>query len=125
MSIVGYKQNTEIFNTKPVLKGIIDQVSELTTCRYYPEKPMAKTKEELLARPERYSFQIILREDNSHRGFRYVYYFDDKKKAILFHKEAKIRHYDQMTRPFLNKITKGKKLSYYDKLRIHEVVNSF
>lgn len=125
MSIVGYKQNIEMFNTKPVLNGTIDQVSELTVCRYYPEKPIAKTKEELLTRPERYSFQVILREDKSHRGFRYIYYFDDKKKAVLFHKEAKIRHYDQMTRPFLNKITKGKKLSYHDKLRIHEVVNSF
>ena len=86
MSIVGYKQNMEMFNTKPVLNGIIDQVSELIVCRYYPEKPIAKTKEELLARPERYSFQVVLREDNSHRGFRYIYYFDDKKKAILFHK---------------------------------------
>lgn len=124
MKTIGYKQCTEYFNREPMAYHRIDGISDINTSYYNPAAKKAETKEELLARKKRYCFNLTIPTSNV-TAKRHVYYFDSEKKAKTYHRKLKIQLYDQLTKPFLKKINRGRKLSLREEEILTNIINSF
>lgn len=123
MQAVGYKQSKEYFNSELKAYKLIGDVSSICISRYNPNKKIT-TSEEFLKQPKRYCFNLVVPIDQF-SAEKHIYYYDSKAKAIENHKKIKTQLYDQLTKPFLNKIKVGRRLTLNDEERLLEILNKF
>jgi len=124
MKTVGYKQFTEYFNKVPENYKRIDSISDLNTSYYDPTAKKATTIQEIHKRKKRYCFNLTIPTNNT-SAKKHIYYYDSKEEAQKHHKQLKAQLYDQLTKPYLKKIERGRKLTIKDEETLIEIMNSF
>ena len=123
MSIsVGYDQYIKHFNTKPDLKNDIYDLSTISISRYYPDKPKTSDPKEVLSRSPRYCFGVSTKSKQETTAFRHSYYFDSKEEAAEEHKKLRVRLFDQLTAPLLDKLKNCSYMSVQDQYQFDSIV---
>lgn len=124
MKAVGYKQFTEYFNKIPGNYKKIDSISDINISYYDPTAKKVNTLQDLYKRKKRYCFNLTIPTDTS-SAKKHIYYFDSEKEAKKHHRQLKTQLYDQLTKPFLSKINRGRKLTIQEEEKLTEIINSF
>lgn len=120
--LVGYDQHIQHFNTKPDLKNNIYDLSTLCVSRYYPDQPKAANLKEMLSRSPRYCFNVSTKSKQETTAFRHSYYFDNKEEAAEEHRKLRVKLYDQLTEPILNRLKHNAQLSLQDQTLLDSII---
>lgn len=123
--VVGYKQNQEHFNCSPEIKTKISELSSISTCRYDPTAEKTGDIDEFLKRPIKYTYDITVKSEDALSVFKHSCYFDNREDAEKNHKNLRVKYYDQLTAPYLDKIKRRGKLSTYDQDEILGIIKKF
>lgn len=125
MRYLEYKQFKKYFNEKFNNYKKIENVSKLNISYYNPFLNKTNSIEEMLKRPKRYYFNVVVPTNSKCHAKQETYYYDSKQEAEQEYKKAKLQFYDQLTKPYLEKIDAGKKLCDTDIKKIYEIIDSF
>lgn len=123
MSIsVGYGQSINHLNAKPDLKNDIYDLSTISISRYYPDKPATSNPKEVLSRSPRYCFGVSTKSKQETTAFRHSYYFDSKEEAAEEHRKLRVRLFDQLTAPLLERLKNCSHMSVQDQCQFDSIV---
>lgn len=124
--LVGYKQRQEHFNSIPKIESEINELSSIGTCRYDPKAYKTANIEDFLKRPLKYNFDITVKNKDTMSLFQHSCYFDTKEEAEKIHKKLRIKYFDQLTKPYLKKLSSNtKNISTFDQDDILNIFKKF
>ena len=120
--LVGYDQNIRHDNDKPAIKNDIYALSPISTSRYNPNEKATADIESFLKRPVKYYFNVVTKSKKETTAFKHSYYFDKQSEAIEEHRKLKVKWYDQLTKPFLDKLEHSSQLSIPDQVKLNTII---
>lgn len=120
---VGYKQCKEYFNCVPELNSTIDTLSSIGMCRYNPEAKKTSDINLFMTYPVKYFFNVNVKMPKLASLFQHSCYFDSKEEAEKNHRELRLKFYDQKTKQYLKKLSKGKPLDLNEQEAVLKIID--
>lgn len=120
--LVGYGQYVTHINKKPDLKSEIYDLSTVSISRYNPDEPKTSDPQVMLKRSPRYCFNVSAKSKQETTAYRHSYYFDNIEEAKEEHRKLKIRLYDQLTAPILQKLKSSANLTIKDQILLQDIM---
>ena len=120
--LVGYGQYVSHINENPDLKNEIYDLSTVSISRYNPDAPKTSDPQVMLKRSPRYCFNVSSKSKQETTAYRHSYYFDSIEKAKEEHRKLKIRLYDQLTAPILQRLKSSSRLNISDQVLLDDII---